>query len=61
MWWNLWKYFKNRNKWYIYDKENNINDNNNKELNLEKILEDLFERNITKSEEENGCDNLTTF
>jgi serine/threonine protein phosphatase PrpC len=49
---------------YIYDKENNINNGNNsnknKELNLEKILEDLFERNIAKSEEEeNGCDNMT--
>jgi protein phosphatase 1G len=46
---------------YIYDKENNINNvNKNKELNLEKILEDLFERNIAKSdEEENGCDNMT--
>ena len=46
---------------YIYDKENNIiNGNKNKELNLEKILEDLFERNIAKSdEEENGCDNMT--
>ena len=41
---------------YIYDKENNINNGNNsnknKELNLEKILEDLFERNIAKSDEE---------
>ena len=49
---------------YIYDKENNINNGNNsnknKELNLEKILEDLFERNIAKSEEEeNGCGNMT--
>ena len=46
---------------YIYDKENNINNGNkNKELNLEKILEDLFERNIAKSEEEeNGGDNMT--
>ena len=40
---------------YIYDKENNVS-----ELNLEKILEELFERNIAKSEEEeNGCDNMT--
>ena len=45
---------------YIYDKENNINDNNNKELNLEKILENLFERNIAKSEVENCCDNMTS-
>ena len=46
---------------YIYDKKNNINDNNNKELNLEKILEDLLERNLVKSEEEKiGCDNMTS-
>ena len=39
---------------------NGNNSNKNKELNLEKILEDLFERNIAKSEEEeNGCDNMT--
>ena len=45
---------------YIYDKENNINDNNNKELNLEKIFEDLLKRNIAKSEEEEiGFDNTT--